>query len=192
DWLERVARGHDDVVQAVARVGPVAPLRLATICLDDDAVRARLAEWGPELRQALDRVEGRVEWSVKVYAPSPGPAEGPAPAATGTGTGTDYLRRKRTLSQSRRSAEEHGAKTAGEIHEELARRSVASRQLAAQDARLTGHQGTMTLNGAYLVPEADVDAFAHEVDRLAGEHAGVRIESHGPWPPYSFATLEQQ
>ena len=44
-WLETVARGHDAVVQAVAAHGPTAPLRLATICLDDDGVRARLDEW---------------------------------------------------------------------------------------------------------------------------------------------------
>ena len=44
-WLERVARRHDDVVHAVAQHGPTAPLRLATICLDDDGVRSRLAEW---------------------------------------------------------------------------------------------------------------------------------------------------
>ncbi|HEX2550125.1 MAG TPA: GvpL/GvpF family gas vesicle protein, partial [Nocardioidaceae bacterium] len=35
DWLEEVARRHDEVVHAVAEHGPVAPLRLATICLDD-------------------------------------------------------------------------------------------------------------------------------------------------------------
>ena len=31
---------HDEVVQAVAAHGPTAPLRLATICLDDAGVRA--------------------------------------------------------------------------------------------------------------------------------------------------------
>ena len=45
EWLETVARRHDDVVQLVAGTGSVAPLRLATICLDDDGVRARLDEW---------------------------------------------------------------------------------------------------------------------------------------------------
>ena len=38
-WLEEVARGHDAVVQATATRAPTAPLRLATICLDDDGVR---------------------------------------------------------------------------------------------------------------------------------------------------------
>ena len=41
EWLEEVARRHDEVVHAVAEHGPVAPLRLATICLDDIGVRRR-------------------------------------------------------------------------------------------------------------------------------------------------------
>src|SRR6476661_9832515 len=55
EWLERVARRHDDVVHLVAGTGSVAPLRLATICLDDDGVRARLDEWSSALEQVLDR-----------------------------------------------------------------------------------------------------------------------------------------
>ena len=69
DWLEVVARAHDTVVQTVAHSAPTAPLRLATICLDDAGVRRRLDEWHDELELVLDRVEGRMEWSVKVLAP---------------------------------------------------------------------------------------------------------------------------
>ena len=69
EWLEEVARGHDAVVQAVAALGPTAPLRLATICLDDGGVRRRLDEWYHALELVLDRVQGRMEWSVKAFAP---------------------------------------------------------------------------------------------------------------------------
>lgn len=44
-WLENVVSAHDEVVRAAAVAAPTAPLRLATICFDDDAVRARLREW---------------------------------------------------------------------------------------------------------------------------------------------------
>jgi hypothetical protein len=49
----------------------------------------------------------------------------------------------------------------------------------------------MTLNGAYLVEEARAAEFTELVARLTGEHPQARIEAQGPWPPYSFATLEQ-
>lgn len=193
-WLETVARGHDAVVQAAAALGPTAPLRLATICLDDDGVRARLDEWHDALNEVLDRVQGRMEWSVKTYArgaavPAPAPA---APPAEGQGAGVAYLQRKKESTQRRMQAEELAHQVAEQIHEALAQRSVASRRLPAQDPRLTGHEGVMTLNGAYLVPVEESDEFAAALNALAEQHPDAHLEAGGPWPPYSFAVLEQK
>ena len=192
-WLERVARGHDEVVQAVAASAPTAPLRLATICLDDDGVRSRLREWHEALRQALDRVEGRREWSVKAYTgrPADAPAQDAQAAPVTGGAGAAYLRRKRSQTDERRAAEEQAVEAASAVHAALAAASVASRLLAAQDPRLTGHEGTMTLNGAYLVAADDAEAFVAEAARQAADHPDLQLEVNGPWPPYSFATLDQ-
>jgi hypothetical protein len=186
-----VARGHDEVVHRVAELGPVTPLRLATIYLDDDGVRARLDEAYDALQAALDRVEGRQEWSVKAYTdtqPAAAPEEPPAP--TGPGAGAAYLQRKKASTLQRQSAQDRAAEVAEQVHRALSERSAASRRLQPQDPRLTGHQGTMTLNGAYLVDAADAASFAAAVETLAAEHPEARIEAHGPWPPYSFATLD--
>ena len=61
-----------------------------------------------------------------------------------------------------------------------------------QDPRLSGHEGRMTLNAAYLIDVADADAFAQAVERLAAAYPEARLSTAGPWPPYSFATLEEQ
>ena len=79
-WLEEVARAHNDVVWMTAEVATVAPMRLVTICADDESVQRRIDAMREELNDVLDRVEGRREWSVKVLAP-PVEAER-APAAT--------------------------------------------------------------------------------------------------------------
>jgi hypothetical protein len=50
----------------------------------------------------------------------------------------------------------------------------------------------MILNGTYLVDRGDVVAFKAAVDQVAAQHGHVRVEVAGPWPPYSFATLEGQ
>jgi hypothetical protein len=191
-WLERVARSHDHVVQAVAQLGPTAPLRLATICLDDDGVRERLREWHDGLHAALDRVTGRSEWSAKAYVlPQPSQAVPESAEAKQTpGDGAAYLRRKQAQSLERRATEQQGVEAARAIHEALGAVSVASRLLAPQDPRLTGHEGTMTLNAAYLVPLEGQDAFLAESERQADTNSQVRLEVNGPWPPYSFATLD--
>jgi hypothetical protein len=192
DWLEEVARGHDSVVQAVASLGPTAPLRLATICLDDGGVRRRLDEWYDALELVLDRVEGRREWSVKAFAAGGDPAGEPADGGEAPKTGgAAYLQRKKAQQRERENRDGEAARLAAELHTAFASASAASRRLPPQDPRLTGHTGTMTLNGAYLV---DVDAsaeFEATARRLQAEHPEAGIDFRGPWPPYSFAMLEQ-
>ena len=187
-WLETTARGHDAVVRRAAALGATAPMRLVTICLDDDAVRARLDAAYDQIVQALERVEGRVEWSVKAFAPAAAPQE--RPAAVGAGGGAAYLRARKAAVEDRRAREEAAEETATELHETLARIAVASRRMPAQDPRLSGYDGRMTLNAAYLIEEGDVDAFGQAVARLADAYPEARISAAGPWPPYSFATLE--
>lgn len=188
DWLEEVARGHDTVVQAVAALGPTAPLRLATICLDDAAVRRRLDEWYDALEVVLDRVEGRMEWSVKAFAPS---AEAHPPAGVAAAGGAAYLQRKKQELAARENREGAALKLAEQLHDDLSSGSSASRRLPPQDPRLTGHQGTMILNGAYLVDIDEGAGFEERVHSLMAEHPDARIELGGPWPPYSFAVLDQ-
>jgi hypothetical protein len=192
EWLEEVARGHDSVVQAVTALGPTAPLRLATICLDDDGVRRRLDEWYHALVLVLDRVQGRMEWSVKAFAPqsrkgadSPGDVESPSAG------GAAYLQRKKTELVAREERDVQSAQLADELHEALAAVSAASRRLPPQDPRLTGHTGIMTLNGAYLVEIAQGAEFEAKIRQLQHDHPDAGIDLRGPWPPYSFAMLEQ-
>lgn len=190
-WLEQVARGHDTVVGAVAQAGPTAPMRLATIFHDEDGVRARLDEWYDALQSALDRVEGRREWSVKAFAPTRTSEAAQQQEATGSGSGAAYLQRKKDETEQRHNAEEKALQVADGVHDALSALAVASRRLRPQDPRLTGHEGTMTLNGAYLVEETEAAAFGEAAASLAERYPEAGIEVHGPWPPYSFATLEK-
>jgi Gas vesicle synthesis protein GvpL/GvpF len=187
-WLEEVARCHHDVVYTVARAGAVAPMRLVTICSDDDSVRARIDGVYQALSEALARVEGRYEWSVKVYALQEEQRE---PVATAKpASGAAYLQRKREQATQRRTAGDQHLQAADEIHQTLAHTVAATRVLPPQDPRLTGRADTMILNGAYLVPADDADGFQALTARLDELHPTFEFEVKGPWPPYSFATLD--
>jgi hypothetical protein len=188
-WVEKVARTHDSVVRAVAARATVAPLRLVTVCLDDDSVVHRLQEWEAPLRAALERVAGCREWSVKAFLAAPAAAPEADAAAPAT-SGTAYIQAKREQSARRLLADREAADTAQAIHVAVAGRSKASRLLAPQDPQLTGRSEPMILNGAYLLRDDDEANFRAVVDDLRSRHSGVLLEIAGPWAPYSFAVLE--
>lgn len=194
DWLEDVVRVHDDVVRAVTACAPTAPMRLATVFFDDEAVRNRLREWYVDLVHVLDRIHGCAEFSVKVLVPPDEPAARGAPGTSSDEpvSGADYLRRKQARAQARTAQGDAAAAAAHEVHDALAHAARASRRLPAQDPRLSGHRGTMVLNAAYLVADEQAQEFTDLLARLAAQASAdgsVVVEGRGPWPPYSFAML---
>jgi hypothetical protein len=189
-WLESTARAHHGVVAAVAQSGPVAPVRLATVYLDDDNVRTLLDDNGQAFAAALDRIRGRTEWGVKAFA-APAPAQGGAesPAADDSRPGTSYLLRRRAQRDHAARGLQDAVAAAEAVHSELAAVAVASRRYPPQDPRLSGHREEMVLNAAYLVDEAGAAALHQLIEGRA--EPTLLLDLTGPWAPYSFATLEE-
>ena len=196
-WLEMVALAHDDVARFSAARAPTAPLRLATVFLGEDSVRAQLAEWHEQAELALDRIQGRTEWSVKAYSdpsarPAPAASGGDATsgAAAGEGAGKAYLMQRRAATQRREHTAEEDARIAEALHAELAGLATMSQRLGPQDPRLSGYTGVMILNGTYLLDDAQVELFTRTAIELGERHVHIRLEVGGPWPPYSFSSLD--
>ncbi|MEV4582857.1 GvpL/GvpF family gas vesicle protein [Nonomuraea jabiensis] len=191
DWLGATAHAHHRVVEAVARLGPVAPVRLVTVYSGEEQVRRLLEERHDDFADTLARVAGRQEWGVKAYvtkteaapvAPEPGGQEPASP-------GTAYLKRRQASLRTREESWRDAGARAERIHDALRSVAVASRRHRAQDPQLSGRDEWMVLNGAYLVDEELAEEFARVVDELRGQ--GIELELTGPWAPYSFTVLEE-
>jgi hypothetical protein len=189
-WLERVARRHDAVVRAVAEQNAAVPLRLAVICSDDGSAQARVRTLGTRAVELLDRIEGREEWGVKLFA-AVGPGE-PGAVTDPPASGTAYLQRRRQALAEREGAATEARRDADVVYERLAGSAVAARRHRLQDQRLTGSALPMVLNAAFLVERAQRDAFRTVVDELADGREPDTFVLTGPWPPYSFASLEEE
>ncbi|MEV6650951.1 GvpL/GvpF family gas vesicle protein [Streptomyces sp. NPDC051219] len=189
DWLTGTARAHQGVVAALGTVTCPLPLRLATVCHDDSGVRRLLDSGRERFTATLERLDGRVEWGVKVYVdPDPEPRGRPR-APEPPATGRDYLRRRL---QERRSREGDWARAdalSNRLHGELGRHAEAGKLHRPQNAQLSGAPGTNVLNAAYLVPRESCETFVGHVRRLTPQQPGIRVELTGPWAPYSFADL---
>jgi hypothetical protein len=193
-WLERTARVHDEVVQRAAQHVTTAPLRLATVCRDDDAVVQRLREVGPRASEVLARLDNRVEWGLKIFAPpqaesDPQPIPSPGSAAA-AGVGTAYLRRRRAESAQREKTALFAAADAESVYSQLAALAVAGRRHRPQDPRLSGVDAPMLLNAAFLVEVANSADFQGSAEDIASERVPHSVVLTGPWPPYSFASLD--
>lgn len=191
-WLEEVARTHDGVVHTVAEQAPVVPMRLATVFLGEDSLRERLEGWASGLHASLDRVEGRQEWSVKVLVDTAAAQREVETAGSGATDrpGAAYLLRRQRQLKAQEQVHEEAARTGDEVHTALAGSVAASRRLPPQDRRLSGYEGAMVLNAAYLVPASDQEAWQGLVEEVRIRYPRATLLLDGPWPPYSFATLE--
>ncbi|MFJ9558759.1 GvpL/GvpF family gas vesicle protein [Streptomyces fuscichromogenes] len=71
EWLAATARAHQGVVDALTTVTTPLPLRPATVFPDDSGVRCMMEAREAGFLRTLDRLEGRAEWGVRVYADPP-------------------------------------------------------------------------------------------------------------------------
>ncbi|MEU2677519.1 GvpL/GvpF family gas vesicle protein [Streptomyces sp. NPDC007107] len=189
--LEVLARTHHAVVEAAYGHAAVLPMRLVTVYLDDGRVGEMLGAREPEFSALLARLEGHVELGVKIYAD---PREAvavtrPAPETdTAVSPGRAYLQRRRSQQRNHRETYRAAGSVAAEVParvDGIARAHVTHRPQQGDLARAAGEN---ILNDAYLVQDAQADAFRAALAGLADDVPGVRVEITGPWAPYSFAT----
>jgi len=198
DWLERVARAHEAVLERVLAETTIVPLRLCTIYESEDGVREMLEREHDSLARALDTLAGRQEWGVKVLADEErlteearsrsaeaAALEEELDARTGGGA---YMLRRRLERHVRDAADALASELAEQVHAQLQDWASDAVALAPQNPELSGHEGRMLMNGAYLVETERVDGLRALVSDLEERHRslGVRIELTGPWPPYNF------
>jgi hypothetical protein len=187
DWLGRVARAHHRVVHELRRRQPIVPVRLATIYVDDDNVRALLDANADRFAAALDLTRGRTEWGVKAFAIK-GASDESDPDVYAGGPGTAYLMRKRGARDRAARGRQRLLEAAEEVHARIGEIAVASRRYRPQKPQLSGRDEEMVLNAAYLVDDTRSAELRCVVESWAAPE--LRLELTGPWAPYSFADLE--
>ncbi len=172
-------RRHDETVRRLAlELDPLLPARFGETAPDEAALVRALAPRAAELAEALARVAGCVQMTLRVFGES---TEAPAPAlpeildAPLAGPGTRYLLQRRLEAERARSLPEIA---------EL--RAALAPLLRAE--RVERHAAGRLLATAYdLVARGDAPRYAELVRSAAARADGPRVALSGPWPPYAFA-----
>ncbi|MEU6347381.1 GvpL/GvpF family gas vesicle protein [Streptomyces sp. NPDC046977] len=191
EWLESVARAHHTVVEELSAATTVLPLRLATVYLDEARVRDVLGDCRAMFTACLDRLDGHLEWGVKIYVEDePATAAAAAPAAD-LSPGRAYLRARGVQRHAREDAHRNARRAEQRV-------AAIGRELAADHARhrvqqgeLAGDAGENVVNDAYLVARDRAESFRVRVQDAAAGLTGVRVDVTGPWAPYSFAAVPE-
>ena len=192
-WLERVARAHETVLERAGEERTIVPLRLCTIFAAVANVERMLEADRPTLTAALERLQGRQEWAVKLLVDPemleaacsaddadddhelgrglPARAQGGAGASRGRGPAGSGTRGERPCPASG-LGRRRGRESAAESRAVRARRrDAAQRRIPRGDA-----------------PEPDeLRALATELQERH-EDVGARIEVTGPLPPFNFVS----
>jgi len=167
---EQAVLAHARVVDdLVSTNDAVLPGRFTAGFGDERAVRDAIGKRAAKLRGALEHVRGNVEIGLRVIA-------GERSEATPASSGREYLTGRLAEVQ----AGEHAAE---QIHAPLAAAARASTLNVLATPELL-------LSAAYLIRRAEVDAFRSRIQRLDEQHPALTFVCTGPWPPYSFATVD--
>jgi hypothetical protein len=197
-WLERVARRHEAVLERTLANSTIVPLRMCTLYESGQSVRAMLERERIRLQRALDLLDGRREWAVKVLIDRERVLEAVRARSGDTsalereletrGAGGAYMLRRRVDRQTRELAEALATEVADGVHARLQDWAIDGLTLPRQNRELSGHDGEMLLNAAYLVDADRSDELRQLISELEAHHGdlGARIELTGPWPPYNF------
>jgi hypothetical protein len=182
EWLAECGVAHHDVIARAAQGHSVAPFRLLTLFRSDDRVLAEVARLRSRIARALDRVDDRREWVVRVAAVSAGEKPQKRQPAR---SGTSYLMARAAARPRRPDATPGARRVARELVAEL--KAYADR--VVQRPSEAAH---VLYDGALLVSRARERDLGIAVRQWAPRLApvGCRISLTGPWPPYSFVRLD--
>lgn len=189
-WVEATARAHEAVLDDVRQQATVIPMRMCTVYRTEGGIREMLTRECEPLREAIDYLEGKAEWGIKVFADFARAGGGTqhVDAGAGEGSGAAYMERVRTERELRERAMEVAEDAAAQIHDRLTAVAVDAQVIPLQRPEVSGHSGDMILNGVYLVAEDAVPAIREEVEAIRSEFEvhGIDIALTGPWPAYNF------
>ena len=191
-WVERTARAHEAVLDAALSSTTVVPLRLCTIYRDKAGVEGMLAADRDQLAEAVERLRGRSEWGVKVFASRARLAEAvrleDSEEGAGRSDAAQYLQRKRDERELVERVDRLASACARECHSRLGEVAASARINPPQRPEAHGRDAEMVLNGVYLVAEEQRTALRAAVDELRAEYEplGFELDPTGPWPPYNF------
>lgn len=191
---------HQQVVDdASQRFGTPIPFRFDTILKGGDAtVREWLDDHRSELEEALEWLEGRreyrirVEWDEEAIADELLEADDElqemAERAAAADEGTGFLLQKQYQQRLSERLEQRRGAVEGQLYEAIEPHAVELQRSGGASVLSEGEDGsTKAVADLSLLADTDDEEAIGDALEPYAEHDAYEVSYTGPWPPYSFA-----
>jgi len=205
NWIKEKAIIHETVIEEAMRkndrILSVIPMRFGTIFKEKASLGETLNKDYCKIKEVLDRIRDKQEWSVKVYLMDRKKFEQAIKEKNeaikekekeiaSLPEGMAFFMEEELKEVISKEVEKELNNILEGLFEKLAMQAVASIKSKILEKELTGKHEPMVLNSAYLIPEEKIENFKEEAEGLNQEiqAEGFYLEYSGPWPAFNFTS----
>jgi len=204
-WIKEKALAHEKVIEEAMRnkdnVLSVIPMRFGTIFKEQTSLEETLNENYAKMKEVLDKIRGKQEWSLKVYLKDKRKFEQVIKEKNEAikekereiadlPEGMAFFMEEELKEVISDELDKELDNIAEGLFENIKKHAIASVKSKILEKELIGRQEPMVLNAAYLISEEKIEDFKKETQRLNQEIQanGFYLEYSGPWPAYNFTS----
>ena len=199
--LEATVRSHNRVIEAIHAHRGMLPAKFGMVYAHAQDVVSALRNAHDALLNRLQRLHGCDEWAVHLYANRAAVRERTATESPAIGRlrddrdaarpGRAYFLEQQLRDALDAATEQALSTQAQKVFDRLSGSAVAGQvNPLGPTADLVGEEEI--LRAGFLVARDGAAHFEEEVRSVADASVGLRCESSGPWPPYSFAAWNDE
>lgn len=204
-WIKEKALAHEKVIEEAMRnkdnVLSVIPMRFGTIFKEKTTLEKTLNEDYAKIKEVIDKIRGKQEWSVKVYLKDRKIFEQAIKEKNETikekekeiaslPEGMAFFMEEELKEVISREVDNELNNIVEVLFETFKRQAADAIKCKILGKELTGKREPMVLNSAYLIPEEKIENFKEEAEGLNQQiqAKGFYLEYSGPWPAYNFTS----
>ncbi len=201
-WLDANAREHIMVIGRIMEQVTVIPFNFGTIFQTEERLKKFIEDYSDSLNENFHYVEGKEEWSVKIYCNreklsylidelSTEAADLETQIMASAPGKAFLLRRKKT--ELIENELDLLCKSIGQkYYDEFNVLSESTHLNNLMPKEYTGRDDTMILNATFFINKTNVSDFNKNAETIRKREGNscFFIETTGPWPPYSFISIK--